>query len=46
MEFKLWLEEEEIQQPYYRIVAVPLYGASAEEKIGSVVAPGTYSYQF
>jgi hypothetical protein len=39
--FRSWLEEkEEISQPYYRIVAIPLYGASNQES--ERLAPGTY----
>lgn len=40
--FKKWLEEQEILQPYYRIVNKAMYGGSAQEKLGDILAPGTY----
>lgn len=44
MQFKDWLlkEEQEISQPYYRVVNNAIYGGNAKEKLGDVLAPGTY----
>jgi hypothetical protein len=40
MSFRLWLEKEEINEPYYRIIAIPLYGHSNVESEN--IGPGTY----
>lgn len=42
MLFKLWLEEIEINEPYYRLVIPAMYGGTAKEKLGNENAPGTY----
>ena len=42
--FSQWLEstEKTISKPYYRVVNKALYGGSAQEKVGNILAPGTY----